>query len=113
MPAHLPGNVRIPSAGHAKETYWVTTGNRPEIWESDGSPGGTVQVSGAGNIVYAQTSVSATMSDFAISVSPSNSSVLQAGDTAVYTVQLTPNPLYTSPISLSCTGTPANSSCKV
>jgi uncharacterized repeat protein (TIGR01451 family) len=73
--------------------------------------GGTVQVGGPGNIVFAQTSVSATMSDFSISVNPPNFSVIQAGDTAIYTVQLTPNPLYQSPISLSCTGNPTNSSC--
>jgi ELWxxDGT repeat protein len=46
-PAHLTGNVRIPSAGQQKETYWVTTNNRPEIWESDGTAAGTVQVSEA------------------------------------------------------------------
>lgn len=73
--------------------------------------GGTVQVLGQGNIVYAQTSVPATMSDFKMSVGPSNQSIPVAGDTATYQVVLTPLPLYTQGINLSCSGQPPNSSC--
>lgn len=87
----------------------VPTGN------PDGSSatfnGGTVQVMGPGNIVLAQTSVSAQMSDFSLNVSPANQSIAAAGDTATYQVQLTPHPLYTSNVTLSCTGQPANSIC--
>jgi uncharacterized repeat protein (TIGR01451 family) len=73
--------------------------------------GGTVQAIGAGNIVLAETSVPATMSDFSMSVSPTNQSVPVAGDTASYQVQLTPHPLYTSSITLSCSGLPTGAGC--
>jgi uncharacterized repeat protein (TIGR01451 family) len=74
--------------------------------------GGTVQLIGQGNIVYAQTFVPATLSDYTMTVGPPNQSVPVAGDPAVYTVQLTPNPLYTQPVTLSCSGQPANSTCR-
>ena len=52
--------------------------------------GGTVQAMAPGNIVLAQTSVSAQMTDFSMSVTPSNQSIQVAGDTAFYTVQSPP-----------------------
>jgi len=73
--------------------------------------GGTVQVTGGGNVVYAQTSVPAQMSDFLMSVGPASQTVPFAGGSVNYYVQLTPRPLYTNNISLSCTGLPAASSC--
>jgi uncharacterized repeat protein (TIGR01451 family) len=73
--------------------------------------GGTVQVMSAGNIVLAQTSVPAVMSDFSMQVSPTNNSVPVAGDTATYQVQLTPHPLYTSAITVSCSNLPTQSTC--
>jgi hypothetical protein len=73
--------------------------------------GGTVQAMAPGNIVLAQTSVSAQMTDFTMSVTPSNQSIAVAGATAFYTVQLTPHPLYTSSITISCSGLPAASNC--
>ena len=73
--------------------------------------GGTVQVVGQGNIVLAQTSVPAQMSDFSMTVGPPNVTIPIAGTPADYTVQLTPHPLYALPISLSCAGNPANSTC--
>jgi hypothetical protein len=73
--------------------------------------GGSVQVMGPGNIVLAQTSVPAQMSDFSLSVSPSNASVAAAGDTATYQVQLTPHPVYASSIGLACTGLPTAAQC--
>ena len=73
--------------------------------------GGTVQAVAPGNIVLAQTSVPAQMTDFSMSVSPSNQVIAQAGDTATYTVQLTPHPLYASSITVSCSGLPAASGC--
>ena len=73
--------------------------------------GGTISAIAPGNIVLAQTSVSATMSDFKMTVSPLNQSVPQAGAPANYTVSLTPQPLFGSPITMSCTGAPAGSSC--
>jgi len=73
--------------------------------------GGTVQVMSAGNIVLAQTSVPAVMSDFSMQVSPTNNSVPVAGDTATYQVQLTPHPLYTSAITISCSNLPTQSTC--
>ena len=73
--------------------------------------GGAVQVTGPGNIVLAQTSVAAAMSDFALSVTPPNGSVIQAGDTATYQVQLRPLPVYGTSISLACTGLPVGAAC--
>ena len=73
--------------------------------------GGAVQVTGPGNIVLAQTSVAADMSDFALSVTPPNGSVIQAGDTATYQVQLRPLPVYGTSISLACTGLPVGAAC--
>ncbi len=73
--------------------------------------GGTVQAMAPGNIVLAQTSVSAQMTDFSMSVTPSNQAIPVAGATANYTVQLTPHPLYTSSITISCSGLPPASNC--
>ncbi len=73
--------------------------------------GGTILALAPGNIVLAQTSVSAAMSDFRMSAAPLNQTVPEAGATAQYTVSLTPQPLFGSPITLSCTGTPGGSSC--
>jgi len=81
-------------------------GSSPEFFN-----GGTIQALAPGNIVLAQTSVPAEMSDFSMNVSPVNQNVPQAGATAVYQVQLTPHPLFNSSITLSCTGFPSGSSC--
>jgi uncharacterized repeat protein (TIGR01451 family) len=82
---------------------------------SNGTPaafnGGAVQAMGQGNIVLAQTSVPAQMSDFSLKVNPPNGSVLAAGDTAVYQATLAPNPVYSHGISLGCSGLPAGAGC--
>ena len=82
---------------------------------SNGSPGtfngGSVQVSGPGNIVLAETSVAAQVSDFSLNVTPPNQSVQVAGGTATYQVQLTPLPAFGTSISLSCSGLPTSSQC--
>ncbi len=83
-----------------------TTGN------SQSFNGGTVQLMAPGNIVLAQTSVGATMSDFSMTVSPLNQSVAIAGDTATYQVQLTPHPLYASAITISCSNLPTGAACR-
>ncbi len=70
-----------------------------------------MQAIGQGNIVLAQTSVSAQMTDFAMQVTPPNNSVPAAGNTALYTVVLTPNPVYSHSISLSCSGLPTGAAC--
>lgn len=73
--------------------------------------GGSVQVMGPGNIILAQASVPAQMSDFSLQVSPPSGSVTVAGGTATYQVSLQPNPVYASNISLACTGVPTASQC--
>jgi uncharacterized repeat protein (TIGR01451 family) len=73
--------------------------------------GGTVTVSGGNNITPVFTSVSATMSDFTLTASPSSVTVPIAGAPATYELQLTPNPVYASNITLTCSGTPTGSSC--
>jgi uncharacterized repeat protein (TIGR01451 family) len=74
--------------------------------------GGAVQLMAPGNIVLAQTSVGATMSDFSMTVSPLTQSVAQAGLTANYTVALAPHPLFASSITVSCSNLPTGASCR-
>ena len=98
----------------AGSTATVTIVLVPTPSSSGGSAqfnGGTVRATAANNITPVQTSVSANMSDFSIKASPSNFTVAQAGDTAPYEVQLTPNPVYTSNISLTCSGLPTGATC--
>jgi uncharacterized repeat protein (TIGR01451 family) len=104
------GPMSIQSGSTATVTINVTpTGN------SSGSQatfnGGTVQAIAPGNIVLAQTSVSATMSDFSMTVNPPNQTVTVAGDTANYTAVISPHPVYASSVQFSCTGTPTGSGC--
>ena len=73
--------------------------------------GGTVQALAPGNIVLAQTSVPAQMSDYTMSVDPRNAAVPVAGATATYRAQLTPVGLYASSVTVSCSGLPAASAC--
>lgn len=104
-----------PISLQAGSTATLTITATPTANSSGAAPqafnGGTIQVLAPGNIVKAQTSVAAQMSDFKMTVSPLNQSVPQAGAPASFTVSLTPQPLFGSPITLSCTGTPAGSSC--
>jgi uncharacterized repeat protein (TIGR01451 family) len=72
--------------------------------------GGTVQAIGPGNTVLAQTQVSGQMDDFTIGISPADNTV-PAGLTATYQVALTPVPVYSSKITLACTGLPTGSAC--
>jgi uncharacterized repeat protein (TIGR01451 family) len=72
--------------------------------------GGTVQAMGPGNIVLAQTEVSAQMGDYTLGVSPADNTV-PAGQTATYQVALTPHPVYSSKITLACTGLPTGAAC--
>ena len=105
------GPISLQSGSTATLTITAT----PTANSSGTSPvffnGGTIQAMAPGNIVLAQTSVSAQMTDFSMSVTPSNQAIALAGATANYTVQLTPHPLYTSSITISCSGLPAASSC--
>jgi len=105
------GPISLQSGSTATVTITAT----PTANSSGSSPvffnGGTVQAIGPGNIVLAQTSVPAEMSDFSMSVSPSNQAVTVAGATATYQVQLTPHPLYASSITLSCSGLPSAATC--
>ena len=104
----------IVSSLQAGSTATVTIVLTPKAFPNGSAAtfnGGAVQVLGPNNSVLATTSVSANMSDFAISVTPPNRSVPAAGDTATYAVQLTPNPVYTTGIALSCTGLPTGATC--
>ena len=106
------GPISLQSGSTATITIVVT----PTASTSSGSQGGsfnggTVQVMGPGNIVYARTSVPALMSDYTMGVNPKSQSIAAAGDTAFYTVQLTPVPIYQSDITLSCSNLPAGASC--
>jgi uncharacterized repeat protein (TIGR01451 family) len=72
--------------------------------------GGSVQVIGTGNIVLAQTLVSAQMGDYTVAISPADNTV-PAGQTATYQVELSPQPVYSSKITLACTGLPTGAAC--
>jgi uncharacterized repeat protein (TIGR01451 family) len=73
--------------------------------------GGKVTATSPNNITPNQASVSAKMSDFGIQVLPTSVSVPIAGATASYQVTLTPNPVYASNISLTCSGAPTGAAC--
>jgi uncharacterized repeat protein (TIGR01451 family) len=104
----------IPSlqAGSTATVTIVVTPNASTSGSTANFNGGTVNVFGPNDISpLASTSVSASMSDYRLSVSPPSNFVTAAGNTAVYHVQLTPNPVYGSNISLSCTGVPTGGAC--
>lgn len=75
--------------------------------------GGAVSVSAANNADPVLTNNSAMVSgqatDFTLAVSPKNQTIAAAGVTAIYTVTLTPNPVYATNISLSASGLPSAS----
>jgi len=58
------------------------------------------------------TSLSAFANDFSISISPVSQAIPAAGDTAKYTVTVTPNPIYGANVALNCSsGVPSAASC--
>ena len=103
------GPISLASGSTATVTISATptaTGSSPVPFN-----GGTVQAMAPGNIVLAQTSVPAQMSDYSMAVSPGSQTVPVAGDSAIYQVQLTPHPIYASGISLSCSNLPPGAAC--
>jgi Domain of unknown function DUF11/Beta-propeller repeat len=104
----------IPSL-QADSTATITIVLTPTPTTSGGAAkfnGGSVQVIGPNNIIFAQTTVPANMSDFGLDINPKNLTLQAAGDTAVFTATLTPTPVYGTNISLSCSsGVPAQASC--
>jgi hypothetical protein len=107
------GPITLQSGSTATVTITLTPSTPPNNTSTNSISfnGGTVMAVATGNIVLAQTSVSAQMSDFTMTVSPSNQAIPVAGDTATYAVQLTPRPAYGSSITVSCAGLPPASSC--
>jgi uncharacterized repeat protein (TIGR01451 family) len=75
--------------------------------------GGVVSVSAANNtdpdLTNNSVSIPGRASDFTIGVSPNNQTIPAAGATAIYTVALTPVPVYPANISLSASGLPTAS----
>ncbi len=105
LPALQPGST---------STMTVVVTPQPSASPSPGGEGfngGTVQATGPGNITPATTVVNATMSDFILNVSPSNGSVVQAGDSAQYNISLAPSPVYSHAIALGCTSLPVATTC--
>lgn len=72
--------------------------------------GGYVSVISANNITLTHTSVSASMSDYFLQVSPPGANVA-AGSTAQFQVKLQPDPVYSAAIALSCSGLPQAAAC--
>jgi uncharacterized repeat protein (TIGR01451 family) len=109
------GPISLQAGSTATLTVTITpspsTNCNPDCISPETFNGGTVQVLGQGNIVLAETSVPASMSDYNVAVSPRNQNVAQAGDTAPYQVQVTPSPLFNSNITLSCSNLPAATTC--
>jgi hypothetical protein len=103
----------IPSlqSGSTATVTFVLTPTAPTGGTQQKFNGGSVQLMAPNNIVLSQTSVPANMSDFSLIVNPSNFSLPAAGQTAPYTVLLTPHPVYGTNIALSCSGVPTGASC--
>jgi hypothetical protein len=98
----------------ANATATITIVLTPTPFSIGGSAkfnGGAVIARGQNNITSPQVIVPAVMSDFSIMVNPASVAVPQAGDTAPYQVQVTPNPVYGANIALTCSGLPAASTC--
>lgn len=73
--------------------------------------GGAVVATAANGVTSPATSVSAQMSDFTVNVSPSSVSIPAAGSPAKYQVLLTPHPVFSTGVSLSCSNLPAGAAC--
>ena len=76
-----------------------------------GFNGGTATVTGPNILTPPNTTVTALMSDYSLEVTPPNYTVNEAGAPASFQVQLRPLPVYTSNISLSCTGLGTGMAC--
>lgn len=72
--------------------------------------GGAVTAQAA-NSTPVQTTVFAQMSDFTMTAGPNSFTLNSAGDSARYTIQLTPHPIFSGSIALTCSGLPNASSC--
>jgi uncharacterized repeat protein (TIGR01451 family) len=110
----IPVQCSIPplQSGSTATVKVVLTPNSSVTGGQFSFSGGAVTVSWGNplNIVSAPT-VTALASDFQVTVGPSNQ-VVSAGQTAVYTVALTPQPLYGGNISLTCSANvPSQASC--
>jgi uncharacterized repeat protein (TIGR01451 family) len=101
------GTCTIPSL-QANSTATITIVVVPAA-NSSGNPatfnGGTVRATAANGITGPQISVPGYVSDFTMTASPANRTVV-AGNTASFTVQLLPHPVYGSSIALAVLGVP-------
>jgi hypothetical protein len=94
----------LQSGSTSTVTFVVTPGHR-------GSYSVTAQVSSNNDTNISNLATASFVAgDFALSISPSARSVT-AGVLTTYSVQLTPNPVYGSNVSLSCGGLPSGSAC--
>ncbi len=73
--------------------------------------GGSVSASASNGISSQVVQIGASMSDFTIQANPSSFSVPSAGQSATYSVTLTPHPVYNGSISLSCGNAPTGTTC--
>jgi uncharacterized repeat protein (TIGR01451 family) len=109
-PNPLVGTIASLQSGSTATVTIVLTPSSPGNFN-----GGSVSVSSTNNndpnLSNNSVVVSGKVSDFSVSVSPANQAIQAAGDTAVYTVLLTPNPVYSATISLTCSGAPSASGC--
>ena len=74
--------------------------------------GGAVTATAA-NSAPVRTTVNAQMSDFTMTAGPNYVPINNAGDSATYYIQLTPHPIYSGSIALTCSGLPNASSLSV
>ena len=72
--------------------------------------GGAVTATAA-NSAPVRTTVNAQMSDFTMTAGPNYVPINNAGDSATYYIQLTPHPIYSGSIALTCSGLPNASAC--
>jgi uncharacterized repeat protein (TIGR01451 family) len=97
-------------AGSIATVTIVLTPTQNQQGQSQTFNGGSVSVTGPNNILFAQTIVYGNMADYSITANPSNVTV-QAGNTGSYQVQLSPQGIFSSNISLSYALAATGTSC--
>ncbi len=104
--ANVTCNIQSLQSGSTATVTIVLTPTATSSGNAATFNGGTVSASAQNGITSPQIFVSAQMSDFSITASPSSVTVPIAGDTATYQVQLFPHPIYGTNIQLTVSGLP-------
>jgi len=104
-------NIQSLQSGSTATITIVLTPTPRQDGSSASFNGGAVTASAANGNTSPSVQVSATMSDFSVSVSPNSASLPVAGDSAKYQVLVTPHPVFGTSISFACSNVPAGATC--